>query len=77
MAYTTGRLRPTLVPLSGWVEILLVKVHERVEKSVISVYKRTIKGLTVASYKTLAVMQTFAQHRVKKTDCFLVAESLM
>ena len=53
MAYTTGRLRPTLVPLSGWVEILLVKVHERVEKSVISVYKRTIKGLTVASYKTL------------------------
>ena len=66
MAYTTGRLRPKLVPLSGWVEILLVKVHERVGKSVISVYERTIKGLTVVSYKTLAVMQTFAQRYVKK-----------
>lgn len=66
MAYTTGRLRPKLVPLSGWVEILLVKVHERVGKSVISVYERTIKGLTVVSYKTLAVMQTFAQRHVKK-----------
>ena len=52
MAYT-GRLRPKLIPLSGWVEILLVKVHEKVGKSAISVYKRTIKGLTVASYKTL------------------------
>lgn len=70
IAYTTGRLRPKLVPLSGWVEILLVKVHERVGKSVIWVYKKTIKGLTVASYKTLAVIADVRSTPRKKTRLF-------
>ena len=58
MAYT-GRLRSKGVSFYERVGILLVKVYEREEEFLISVCKKSQKGLQIASYACEKVEEMF------------------